>query len=216
MTLDRTTVVQSIRPAYADRILDGTKTIEFRRRPLPASVEQVLIWRTGPGGGIVGIYRIGEQVTQPAAHWCAAFRAGREIGYGIGLGDLVDYAGGNDAPLTGIRIADVTRYPRTLHGWELGVDTTPQSWRYAPAGWQTAVRVALADLVTCTGGHGSCERPAEVYVFGQLPTEPGAEGRLTIVGGPRSLELARNNPAGARCADHADEQLDTLTPAGAR
>lgn len=162
MTLDRATAVQSIRPRYTDAILARTKAIEFRRRQLPASVKQVLIWRTGPGGGIVGAYRVRQQITRPAREWCVAFTGGREVGYGISLGDLIDYAGGNDAPLTGIRITDVVRYPRTVAGRELGI-AAPQSWRYAPSGWRDVVAAVLADAISAneTPHHPPLKHPGD-------------------------------------------------------
>lgn len=140
--LDRTTAIQSIRPQYVDRILNGTKTVEFRRQPLPASVERVLIWRTGKDGGIAGSYRIRQQVTAPTDHWWMV--ADERPQYGVTADDLLAYASGCPS-LTGIEVADVVRYPRTLR---LGLARGPQSWQYAPAGWETALSLATSEATS--------------------------------------------------------------------
>lgn len=137
--VDRTTAIQSIRPVYADRILDGTKTVEFRRQPLPASVERVLIWRTGNDGGIVGSYRPWRQTVEPASYWAAV--APDRPHYGVTAAELVAYAAGLES-LIGIAIGDVVRYPRTLR---LGLTRGPMSWRYAPAGWEAALSLATSE-----------------------------------------------------------------------
>jgi predicted transcriptional regulator len=137
MSLDRSAVVLSIRPPFADRILDGTKSIEFRRKPLPKHAQNALIWRTGPGGGIVAAIILGQQTKRPAAAWTHNPTSGTPtLRTGIAPADLYAYAGGPDAPLWGITFQTVRRLPRTCPGQELGFGRAPQSWRYAPLGWR--------------------------------------------------------------------------------
>lgn len=151
--VDRTTAVQAIRPQYADAILAGAKTVEFRRQPLPALVGRVLIWRIGPGGGIVGAYRVKGQIIQTARQWTDCRRdrnsflhAAGHAAYGIADDALTDYAGGPDAVLAGILIADRAMHPAGLvSGAVLGMTRAPQSWRYAPAGWETALSLATSE-----------------------------------------------------------------------
>jgi predicted transcriptional regulator len=133
VTTDRTTAVLSIRPVYVDRILDGSKTIEFRRRPLPVEVEQMLIWKTGPDGGVVARVAIEGHATLTAEAWATARGRGTETV------DLAAYAGGWDAPVTGIYLGKVDRFQQANR---LGFPGGPQSWRYAPADWRTVLEVA--------------------------------------------------------------------------
>lgn len=65
----------------------------------------------------------------------------------------------------------------------------------------------------CTAGHGQCDRDAVAYVFGEFGTHPGQEGRMTVVAGPRGRWLAEHHPSGARCVDHALDDLEALTTA---
>jgi predicted transcriptional regulator len=141
-SLDRSTVVLSIRPRYADRILSGTKTIEFRRRPLPKHVQSVLIWRSGPGGGIVARFTIGQQL------YCGVDEFIRELddgsdwtceATGIAPDELIAYAGGPLHPIWAISISGLIRFPRTYTGRELGIGRAPQSWRYAHTDWRAVL-----------------------------------------------------------------------------
>lgn len=139
--LDRSTVLLAIRPVYCDRIFEGVKRTEFRRRALPANVERAILWRTGPGGGLAGSVDIlvqshakvkwyihdwpsGERETHPAA--------------GVSAADLIAYAGGEDASVWALLVKPTYRYPLAVAGTALHPSLTrpPQSWRYAPAGWR--------------------------------------------------------------------------------
>jgi predicted transcriptional regulator len=141
--LDRKTVVMSIRDAYADQILAGTKVWEFRRQPLPYDVTTVLVYRSGDpeGRGIVGHFTAcpGDNTTARSLIGSAASR-GHRMGqadprYGITGTGLAKYAGGYDRPIVAIPVIRPARYaatvPLTMFGWE----RAPQSWRYAPTGW---------------------------------------------------------------------------------
>lgn len=138
--VDRTTAVLSIHPQYVDRILDGTKTIEYRKRPLPSMVKTVLIWRTGRDGGVVGKFTIVRQVDGIVNDFLIQDFGGsmRTIkGSGIEAAALYDYAG-HKGRLVGIYLSDVTSVARTERfGWSSG----PQSFRFAPADWRTAIEV---------------------------------------------------------------------------
>jgi hypothetical protein len=145
MDLDRTTVLMSIRPVYADRIMAGEKTVEFRRKPLPEAVTTVLIWRTAKGGGLIGRFRVASQLETTASTWMRWVRTGAAtFKPGIDPARLCEYAGGPEGVLWGIRIADLSSLqrapldPKALHP---ALHRPPQSWRYAPAGWETKVEV---------------------------------------------------------------------------
>lgn len=60
----------SIRPQFADAILDGTKSVEFRKRRLAPDVTTVLIYATMPTGQVVGAFEIaGYDIASPTQLW---------------------------------------------------------------------------------------------------------------------------------------------------
>ncbi len=54
----RTAVLISVHPEFADGILDGSKTVEFRRVGVPASVETVVLYSTSPIQKVVGFFDV--------------------------------------------------------------------------------------------------------------------------------------------------------------
>jgi predicted transcriptional regulator len=146
MDLDRSTVLMSIRPIYVARILAGTKTMEFRRKPLPDQVETVLIWRTsepGRGAGIVGKFDMPHQRAD-AVRWFTGEPPFEHMSpaCGVTAENLIRYAGGIGATVWALSVRNVTRFQRSIPGPALHPDlpvSAPMSWRYAPTGWETKV-----------------------------------------------------------------------------
>lgn len=56
-TIERVALM-SIHPVYASAIIDGTKTIEFRKRRLASDISTVLVYATSPTKMIVGSFVI--------------------------------------------------------------------------------------------------------------------------------------------------------------
>jgi len=54
-------ILMSIKPEYAEAIMSGRKTVEFRRRPLPTNIDLVLVYATAPVKGIVGSFYFEKQ-----------------------------------------------------------------------------------------------------------------------------------------------------------
>jgi predicted transcriptional regulator len=48
----------SIRPEYAEKILRGDKTVEFRKKPLRRDVSHVLMYATAPSQMLVGLFEV--------------------------------------------------------------------------------------------------------------------------------------------------------------
>lgn len=60
----------SIHPRYAEAILAGTKTVEFRRQGLPDDVTHIAVYSTAPVQRIVGMFEIDTiDKTSPARAW---------------------------------------------------------------------------------------------------------------------------------------------------
>lgn len=71
MNGNRTGLIMSIHPQYAEMILDGVKRYEYRRRlPVEKRALGVLIYATAPVSKIVGEFVIAEKMTlQPDIMW---------------------------------------------------------------------------------------------------------------------------------------------------
>jgi predicted transcriptional regulator len=64
--------LMAIHPEYAEAILDGTKTVEFRKRALAHDVLEVWIYATSPISRVVGRFFVDEVVDgTPAEIWRA-------------------------------------------------------------------------------------------------------------------------------------------------
>lgn len=67
---NRRVALFSIRPAYAQAILDGTKHVEFRRTPLSPEVAHVVVYSTSPVQQVVGTFDVeGVDNDSPAVLW---------------------------------------------------------------------------------------------------------------------------------------------------
>jgi predicted transcriptional regulator len=66
----RRVALMSIHPRYAEAIVSGRKRAEFRKRPLAADVDIVLIYATAPVSAIVGWFTVrGTVKTRPEDIW---------------------------------------------------------------------------------------------------------------------------------------------------
>jgi predicted transcriptional regulator len=67
---NRSVALLSVHPVYADAILRGEKTVEFRRRPFGRPVERVLVYATAPVQQLVGAFDVASiDVDTPASLW---------------------------------------------------------------------------------------------------------------------------------------------------
>lgn len=62
--------LMSIHPRYAWAILEGRKTVEFRKRRLADDVTHVVIYSTVPDRAVVGYFTVeGQETSTPASLW---------------------------------------------------------------------------------------------------------------------------------------------------
>lgn len=67
---DRGVALLSIHPQYAQAIMAGTKSVEFRKQPFGRPVSHIVIYETAPTGRIVGAARVAScDVAPPAELW---------------------------------------------------------------------------------------------------------------------------------------------------
>lgn len=135
----------SLRPRFADAILDGTKTVELRRRPVNAEPgTRVILYSCAPVMAIVGTaYLRAVDMEEPAAAW--RIHRGR---LGLKKGEFDAYLDGSQTAYL-LRLSDVCRLDEPLHLHDLrqqGGFRPPQSFRYVAASDPRPLR----ELMTAT------------------------------------------------------------------
>lgn len=118
----------SIRPQYARAIVNGSKTVEFRKRPLAKDVTHVVIYSTVPDRAVIGVFSIaGQETLPPAKLWDSFAKCG-----GIDKNSFFEYYGDHECG-TGIRVDQVHKLDCALDlRADLGVMHPPQSFQYLP------------------------------------------------------------------------------------
>lgn len=118
--------LMSIHPQYARAILDGTKKVEFRKRPLAGDVTHVVVYATAPVSAVVGVFSVtGQTTASPTSLWQRFKKVA-----GISQDGFDAYFDGRDSA-TGIGVGDVVvlEEPLCLRD-DLGIGRPPQSYQY--------------------------------------------------------------------------------------
>ncbi|MFN3734602.1 ASCH domain-containing protein [Comamonas testosteroni] len=120
-------VILSIKPAFAEKILDGTKRFEFRKCGFTVrGVETVVIYATKPIGKVVGEFSIAEvHKGEPARIWEKT-----KDHAGINKHFFDEYYEDRHTAYA-IAVGTVTKYEEPMELESLGAGITPpQSYRY--------------------------------------------------------------------------------------
>ena len=118
-------VLMSIKPKYAHRIMTGEKKYEFRKKACKRKVDKILIYSTVPDQRVVGEAEVEcVLIDSPAKLWKKTEKAA-----GIEK-DLYDHYFENMDSAVAYKIGNVVKYktPKTL--LEIGVKVAPQSFQY--------------------------------------------------------------------------------------
>lgn len=63
-------IVLSIKPVYANAILSGKKTVEFRKNGIPTDIKKIVLYATQPEQKIVGYFDIKDCIVDhPSSLW---------------------------------------------------------------------------------------------------------------------------------------------------
>ena len=120
-------VLLSIKPEYAEKILNGTKRFEYRKAvPRNESVRTVVIYATMPVGKVVGEFEVGGVLREkPSVLWNRTKEAS-----GITRAFFDSYFSGRDEA-SAIAVRKPKRYakPKNLQDVS-GSATPPQSFQY--------------------------------------------------------------------------------------
>lgn len=119
----------SLRPRFANAILDGTKTVELRRRPVNAAPgTRVILYSTAPTMAIVGTARLRTvDIRGPRAAWS---RHRRDLA--LSKDEFDAYLEGSEHAYL-LHLTQVCRLDEPLHLHQLRRDggfRPPQSFRY--------------------------------------------------------------------------------------
>ncbi|MBI1313584.1 ASCH domain-containing protein [bacterium] len=119
----------SIRPEYAEAILNGSKRVEFRRTRFTRDVSFVVIYATQPVGKVVGWFEVETiKADSPARLWSEFCDCG-----GISKSQFLAYYDGSDTGYA-IRVRHAHRLPRARQlKSAAGLDRAPQSFAYLEA-----------------------------------------------------------------------------------
>ena len=120
-------VLLSVRPIFANRILDGTKKYEYRTTIFSRTdVQKVIIYASSPVKKIVGEFQIAEIIRdKPEALWLRTY-----ISAGVHRDFFFQYFTGKDDAYA-INIKRLKKYNAPVNPWDILPDfTPPQSFKY--------------------------------------------------------------------------------------
>lgn len=123
-------VLLSIKPEFAEKILDGTKRFEFRKGIFKnQEISIVVIYATMPLGKVVGQFQIESILSgEPESLWKQTKKYA-----GISKQFFDSYYSGRDKAYA-IKIGEVERYQEPIPISDLGCNIKPpQSYLYLPA-----------------------------------------------------------------------------------
>jgi predicted transcriptional regulator len=121
-----TIALLSIHPRHAEAILNGSKTVEFRKKRLREGVRWVVLYATKPVGKLVGIFQLQDHISgSPASVWSKCGSKG-----GILKREYLEYFNESEVAV-GFLIARTWRFSRPEPLASLGRELSPpQSFRY--------------------------------------------------------------------------------------
>lgn len=127
----------SIHPRFVEAILNGTKTIEFRRRWTSRPVTHLVIYSTSPVKRIVAVAPIVEVVSaSPTALWKLA----QQVGGGLSRAELYGYFRARSMGV-GLRLGAVKTLRQALDPYsQFDGFRPPQSFRFLTHGEALVIR----------------------------------------------------------------------------
>ena len=130
------TILLSINPEYTERILDGTKKYEFRKRIANKPVNKILMYSTAPTMQVVGEVQVIETIsTSPTALWELAKKFA-----GISHDMYKDYFKGCKIAYA-YKLGEVTKYEQPKELVEFSIYQAPRSFVYISEGQSSEVVV---------------------------------------------------------------------------
>lgn len=121
-----TNAILSIKPIYAQAIIDGTKKVEFRKKKFKRNVEKVYIYSSSPKKMIVGYFTFSEIIEETPIELWKQFS---EVG-GISKSNFFEYYKNVDKGFS-IKIDKVVKFDKEMEPNDLFDNfRAPQSYVY--------------------------------------------------------------------------------------
>lgn len=118
-------ILLSIKPEFVEKIFEGSKKYEFRRRKCKRNIDKIIIYETSPVQKVVGeVEVLGIIEDTPEAVWQRTYQYA-----GIEKSQFMDYFSGCSVAY-GYEIKKAKKYqePRALKDY--GIQMAPQSYIY--------------------------------------------------------------------------------------
>ncbi len=123
------TILLSINPEYIERILDGTKKYEFRKRIANKPVNKILMYSTAPVMQVVGEAQIVETISDsPTALWEQTKKFA-----GISRDKYSEYFRGCETAYA-YKLGEITKYDQPKELSEFNIYQPPRSFVYISEG----------------------------------------------------------------------------------
>lgn len=150
----RNTALLSIKPIYADSILDGAKRFEFRKVGLKEDVEFILIYASSPVREFVGLAEVEKIIKgSPKALWKLAGDLG-----GITKEDYNEYFRGKRYGYA-IKIKEIYRFENPIAPKKVFRKFhPPQSFMYISRNKVEGVLKAIGDEISLCWWHSRCRQ----------------------------------------------------------
>ena len=119
------TILLAIKPEFVEKILNGKKKFEFRRRIPSTQVDKIVIYATAPVKKVVGVVRVREIISMsPNDLWNVTHEFA-----GIGREFFDSYFMGCDVAHAYV-LENMQKYKQPQALSELGINAAPQSFVY--------------------------------------------------------------------------------------
>lgn len=118
-------ILMSIKTEYADKILNGTKLYELRKKPFNENVDTIIIYSSGKVKKVVGEFKIDKIIKDsPDNIW----NLGEEV-LGIDKKSFYEYFKHSEYAYA-IKIKDIIKYDTPKDLKDFGINKAPQSFCY--------------------------------------------------------------------------------------
>lgn len=121
-----TSVILSIKPIYAQAIMNGTKKVEFRKKIFKRPVDKIFVYSSSPEQKIIGFFTISEIIEDEPKHLWAKFN---KVG-GIKKDAFFDYYKNSKTGFS-IKIGEVEKFKEGVNPSDFFENfCAPQSYIY--------------------------------------------------------------------------------------
>lgn len=143
----RNVALFSIRPEYVDRILDGTKRVEFRKTKISTDLKYVIVYCTSPVKRVVAFFKVAAIVQEEPRQIWAKYHNVAGVSYAF----FRKYYDQKNCAIA-IEVEQVFRLPLPILLRELDANLSPpQSFQYLP--WSFVVELSRITKVPNIGIH---------------------------------------------------------------